>query len=120
MSEAARRTLVTVAGLACGGAVAALGALMLGEYELEVGLGTVAGAILGVAVAETVAAVGRTRGLVPAVPATLAVMGAMLWAGWIDSGQGIEPVKTGAWLGAALGGLVTWVRLAGFPGRTRR
>ena len=37
---------------------------------------------------------------------------------WISSGQGVAPVPLGAWVGAALGGLVSfgWVRWSGTRG----
>ncbi|HET7719373.1 MAG TPA: hypothetical protein VFK43_05350, partial [Acidimicrobiales bacterium] len=64
-------------------AVAALAALILGEYELSALSGLVAGALVGLAVAETAGAVGRPfpRALAPVIAAVAAA--SMVWAGWI-------------------------------------
>jgi hypothetical protein len=104
--------LLAAAGVGCGAAVAAFGALVLGEYELGLGLGPLAGLLLGLAVAETVLAVGRSRHPAVAVLAAGSAASGMVWAGWIDASAGIEPVKAGAWVGAVLGGGAAWARIA--------
>jgi hypothetical protein len=39
--------------------------------------------------------------------------GALLWAGWISAGEGLEPISGGAWLAALLGALAASVRVVG-------
>lgn len=94
-----------------GALVATLGALFLGEYEFDETLPIVAGPLLGLVIAEIVVSIGRHRSWTMA--AILAVMSAvaLLLAGHLDA-NGVEPVKTGAYLSAALAGLAAAVRTA--------
>jgi peptidoglycan/LPS O-acetylase OafA/YrhL len=101
-----KRTLPVLAGAA----VAAFGALIVGEYELEGVLPVLAGLILGLLVSEAVALGGQWRGWVPAGVAAVLAAAGILWGGWIDSGHGIEPYPPLAWLGAAVAALVAVVR----------
>jgi hypothetical protein len=99
-------------------AAAAFGALVLGEYEL-VGLTPyVSGVLYGLAVAEVALTIGRDGGRLPAALCGVLTAGGMAWGAWISSGQGVAPVPLGAWVGAALGGLVSfgWVRWSGTRG----
>src|SRR3546814_15964151 len=67
--------------------VAALGALILGEYEFDGALPFMAGPLFGVVVGELVVGVGRSRHLlIAALTATLAAHG-IARAGWIDAGE---------------------------------
>lgn len=109
-SAAARVLLAAVAGAA----VAALGALILGEYEFVGFMPFVAGPLFGLAVAEAVTWTGGERGTVPgAVAGILAALG-LLWAGWIDSGEGIDPFPVLAWPAAALGAITAGWRAGAF------
>ena len=94
-------------------AVAALAALILGEYELSVVTAIVAGALVGLAVAETAAAVGKPfpRSLVPVVAALGAA--SMVWAGWITVRHRDESIPVAAWLGALAAASAVGLRLAG-------
>jgi hypothetical protein len=105
-----RLTLSVVAGAV----VAALSALIVGEYPFQGALALVSGAVMGLVVAEVMAAVGRRRHLVVAVPGALFAAGSVLWAAWIASGQGLEPYPPEAWVAAALG-----LGVAGFRLRPR-
>lgn len=101
-----RRILPVLAGAA----VAALGALIAGEYEFGGAVPFVAGALLGLVVSEAVALGGQWRGWVPAVLAAVLAAAAVVWGGWIDSAQGVEPYPVLAWVGAAVAAVVALVR----------
>ncbi len=96
--------------LVVGAAVAALGALILGEYEFDWLLTGLGGPLVGVVIAEVVTAVGGRRGWVPAVAAAGFAAGALAWAAWITSGQGLEPYPPLAWLamGLAAAAALVW------------
>jgi hypothetical protein len=100
-------------GLVLAAAAAALGALILGEYEFTGSLPWVAGPLFGLVVGEVVVGVGRTRHLVAAVLAAAFAFGGVAWAGWIDSTQGVEPVKRLVWVSAALAGAAALLRTGG-------
>ena len=99
--------------MAVAAAVAALAALILGEYELSVVTGAVAGVLVGLAVAETAAAVGRPfpPTLAPVVAALAAA--AMVWAGWITVRHRDESIPSEAWVGAAAAAVTAVLRLRG-------
>lgn len=101
-----KRTLPVLAGAA----VAAFGALIVGEYEFRGIIPILAGLVLGLLVSEAVALGGQWRGWVPAGLAGLLAAGGIVWGGWIDSGQGLEPYPLLAWLGAAVAALTAVVR----------
>lgn len=109
--------LRTVLGLGCAAVVAALGALILGEYEFEGTLPLVAGPLFGLVVGEVVVGVGRSRGYWVALVAGTIAFAGIGWAGWIDSSQGVEPVKDMVWLAAALAAAVAAVRTMGLFAR---
>jgi hypothetical protein len=101
-------------------ASAALGALILGEYEFTGSLPWVAGPLFGLVIGEVVAGVGRTRHLLAAVLAAALSFGGIAWAGWIDSTQGVEPVKRLVWVSAALAAVAALVRVGGLRRPTPR
>jgi len=108
-----------VVGVVCGAVVAALGALILGEYEFTGALPSVAGVLFGLVVGEVVVSVGRARTWpAAAVSAALSFAG-IAWAGWIDSSHGLEPVKGLVWVAAPLAALAALVRVAPLRGRGR-
>ena len=84
-----------------GATVAALGALVAGEYELRGVVALAAGAAIGLAVAEAVVLVGGAGGGLAAPSAAALGAAGTVWAGWIDSGRGLEPYPAWAWAGAA-------------------
>ena len=109
-------------GLVLAAAAAALGALILGEYEFTGSLPWVAGPLFGLVVGEVAVGVGRSRHVGVAVVVAAFAFGGIAWAGWIDSTQGLEPVKRLVWVSAALAGATALVRTAGLrrrpePGR---
>lgn len=96
-----------------GAAAAALGALILGEYEFTGSLPWVAGPLFGLVVGEVVVGAGRSRHLLVAAAAAAVSFGGIAWAGWIDSSQGLEPVKSAVWVSAALAAVCALARTAG-------
>jgi len=106
-------------GLLCGGAVAALGALMLGEYEFTGTLPFLAGPLFGLVIGEVVVGVGRARGVVVGWVSAALAFGGVAWAGWIDSTQGLAPVKGLAWVSAGLAAAVALLRTTARPPRSR-
>jgi len=102
-----------------GAAVAALGAIVLGEYEFTGFMPWAAGPLFGAAVAEALTWAGGERGTVPGlVSAVLAVAG-LVWAGWIDSGEGIDPMPALVWPAAGLAGLTAAWRAGALRGLLR-
>lgn len=97
-------------GLICGTAAALLGALILGEYEFTGMLPFVAGPLFGLAVSEIVVSVGRSRSLLVAAPTAAVAFAGVMWAGWIDSSEGVEPIKALAWVAAVLAFLAALAR----------
>jgi len=104
-------------GLVLGAAVAALGALILGEYEFTGTLPWIAGPLFGLAIGEVIVGVGRVRHrAIAGLAASLSFAG-IAWAGWIDSTQGVEPVKGLVWVSAVLAAAAAYLRVAGLPAR---
>lgn len=106
--------------VAAGAAVAAFGALIVGEYEFDGLLPLLAGLVLGLLVSEAVALGGQWRGWVPAAVSALLAAAGILWGGWIDSGEGLEAYPALAWAGAAIAAVVAVVRARPRPTPRRR
>ena len=102
----------TIVGVLCGAVVAVLGAKILGEYEFRGTLPYVAGPLFGLMVGEAVVAAGRTRTIIVAGVASLLSLGGITWAGWISSGDGLEPLPTLVWVAAALASITAFLRTA--------
>jgi hypothetical protein len=107
-------------GLVLGAAVAALGALILGEYEFTGTLPWVAGVLFGLVIGEVVVSVGRSHHVGVAVGSAALSFAGIAWAGWIDSTEGVEPVKALAWVSAVLAAGTAFVRVAGLRALRRR
>lgn len=105
--------------MVCGAGAAALGALILGEYEFTGSLPFVAGPLFGLVVSEVIVGVGRTRSIFAALAAAALSFGGIAWAGWIDSSEGVEPVKGLVWVAAALAAATALLRAVDL-GRIRR
>ena len=105
------RLLRAVLGLAGGAATAALGALILGEYEFTGSLPWLAGPLFGYLVAEVVVGVGKDRSWTLAVVTAALAFGGVAWAGWIDSSEGVEPVKSLVWVAAGLAAVTALLRV---------
>ena len=110
-----------VAGAAAA-AVAATGAVVLGEYAFG-GLAVVlAGVLLGLFAAGAALAVAREGdGALAAAVGAVTALG-LVWAAWIGSGHRLGTVGVGGWLSVTLGGVAATLRTLRWrtPGRTRR
>jgi hypothetical protein len=109
-----------VFGVLCGVAAAAIGALILGEYEFSGYLPFVAGPLFGLVIGEIVVGIGRARSLPVAGVSAAAAFAGIVWAGWIDSSDGLEPVKPLVWVAAALAAAAALLRIVGLASRTPR
>ena len=108
--------------MVAGGLFAALGALILGEYELTGLTPVVAGVLFGLIIAEVMTVAGRSSHLVMAVLAAGLSAAGMVWAAWISSGRDWDYVPGGAWVGVVLSALAAaaWIKSPGKRGsRTR-
>jgi len=101
-------------------AAAALGAVILGEYELAGARALFAGVFFGVAVAEVITSVARTvDGDVRLLAAAALVTEAgLVWATWISTGHQLDLATDTAWAGIVVGSLAAplWLRSAGRRG----
>jgi hypothetical protein len=99
-----------------GAAVAAVGALLLGEYVFT-GVPIFGGALLlGLFVGEAVVSVGGRRGTPSgAISAILAAAG-LTWGAWISSGHVLGELPGQGWVVVVLGTIAAAV-MGGWPGR---
>ena len=101
-------------------AVAALGAVILGEYELAGARPILAGLLFGITVAEVLATIARPAASDPELWAASALIteGGLVWATWISTGRALELAAGTAWLGIAVGIVAAplWLRSAGRRG----
>ena len=101
--------------------VCVLGALILGEYEFSGATPYAAGVLFGFVVSEFVVEIGKVRSVVVAVATAALVAGALAWAAWISSGEGLRPFPRPAWAAMAVGALAAgsrtgrWRRSSGDP-----
>jgi hypothetical protein len=102
----------TLLGLLCGAVVAALGALILGEYEFSGTLPWFAGPLFGFVVGEAVVTAGRTRSMVVGAVTAMLSLAGITWAAYISSGDGLSPIPTLAWVAAGLAAVAAFLRTA--------
>ncbi len=93
----------TALGALAGAAVAALGAVILGEYPFSGVVVLGAGALFGLFVAEAVVAAGGARGRRPAVVSAVLALVGLLWAAWIAENHDLGAVELEGWVAVALG-----------------
>ncbi len=99
-----------VLAVAVGAAVAALGAVVLGEYAFA-GVAVVAsGVLLGLFVAEAALAVARSSSRLLALALAAVTAGGMGWAAWISTGERLGDVGPAGWLGVTLGAVSAALR----------
>ena len=104
-----------VFAVAAGAAVAALGAVILGEYPFS-GLVVVgAGVLLGLFVAEAVVAAGGARGRGPAAASAVLALAGLVWAAWIAENHDLGGVDPEGWLAVASGGAAAALRAKTLP-----
>jgi hypothetical protein len=110
-----------VLAVAVGALASALGALILGEYQLEGATAIVAGLLFGLILAELVTTVARSRDAAMAGASAALAVGGMVWGAWLSTGpdEDWSFVPDLAWVGVALAGAAAllWVRN---PGRSAR
>lgn len=90
--------LRAVTGLLVGAIAAAIGAILLGEYTFSPLVALGVGLVFGMALAEVVVGVGGRRSLAMAVVTAALAAAGLLWAGWIASGEGLEPLPASTWV----------------------
>ena len=102
--------------------VAALGAVILGEYELAGARPILAGLLFGITIAEVLATLARPWAREPELWAAAALIteAGLVWAAWISTGRELDQADPTAWLGIAVGLLAApiWLRSAGRRGAT--
>jgi len=104
-----------VLGVVVGVLLCVLGALILGEYEFSGVTPIGAGILFGLVISEVVIEIGGTRHPLLGVLTAAMVAGALAWAAYVSSGEGLRPFPTEAWLAMALGGVTAGWR----TGRSR-
>ncbi|MBW3614133.1 MAG: hypothetical protein KY439_02340 [Actinobacteria bacterium] len=107
-----------VAAVLAGVVVAAVGAVILGEYPLVGFTPLLAGPFLGVAVGEATATVGRHTDRFLLIAVALVAQAALVWATWISTGHRLDTASPAAWAGVVLGSLAAplWLKSAGRRG----
>lgn len=110
--------------MAAGAATAAVGAVILGEYELEGATPVVAGVLFGLVLSEVVTAVSRHRDATAVATSVVLAVGGMAWGAWLSTGpdEDWSFVPGMAWVGVALAAAaaVLWVRTPGLRGAGTR
>jgi hypothetical protein len=102
--------------LAAAAVASVIGALILGEYEFTGATPIGAGVLFGLVISEIVISVGATRGPIVGVITAAMVAGALAWAGWVSSGEGLRAFPSGAWIAMVVGALAAGAR-TGVPRR---
>lgn len=111
-----RQLLAAAAALAA----SALGALILGEYELNGTTPFVAGALFGLVVAELVLAIAKPPGAAAFAAGVVAPALGMVWAAFISSGEDWAYVPDVAWVGVVLAPVAAALWLRSGRRRTQR
>jgi len=100
--------------IAAGALVAALGAVVLGEYDLRGTTAVIGFPLYGVAVAEVALAIGKTLGLASQVAIAASVAAGLSGALWISFGHFrngfVPPTLSWVMLAAAAAAAVAWSR----------
>jgi hypothetical protein len=102
-----------VLGIVCAALACALGALILGEYEFSGATPIGAGVLFGLVISEIVIEVGGKRAPVIGVVTAAMVAGALAWAAWVSSGEGLRPFPNGAWVAMVVGAAAAGFRTLG-------
>lgn len=92
-----------ILALVAAAAVAALGAIVLGEYSFAGPAVIGSGVLLGLFVAEVLVSVNRGGNRPAAVAAGLLTAAGLVWAAWIATGHRVDEVRWDGWLAVALG-----------------
>jgi hypothetical protein len=100
----------TVLAVLAGAAVAALGALILGEYPFTGLIIVGAAVILGLFVAEANLAVSRQPGPAGAGACGVLTGCGLIWAAWISTGHELAQLATVGWVAVAAGAATAAIR----------
>jgi ABC-type cobalamin transport system permease subunit len=106
-----------ILGLVTGALVCVIGALILGEYEFNGVTPVASGILFGLVISEIVLEVGARRHPVIGVLSAAMVAGALAWAGYVSSGEGLRPFPNGAWVAMACGAVAAGIRTGGWSAR---
>jgi hypothetical protein len=98
--------------------VAALAAVVLGEYELVGSRAIAAGLVFGIVVGEVLATLVRRADPYLLGAAALVAEAGLVWATWISTGRDLGEAAPVAWVGIVLGAVAAplWLRTAGRRG----
>ena len=100
-----------------GALVCAIGALILGEYEFNGVTPVGAGVLFGLVISEIVLEIGARRHPIIGLLSAAMVAGALAWAGYVSSGEGLRPFPNGAWVAMACGAVAAGSRTGGWRAR---
>jgi hypothetical protein len=98
------RTFLAVLAAAFASAVASL---IVGEYGVAGWVTLFVGVVAGLVIGEIAASVARSNAWVLALIAAFLAAGGVLWGAYLDSGRGIAPLGTEAFVAPALAAAVT-------------
>jgi hypothetical protein len=109
------RSVRVILGCAVAVLVAALGGVIMGEYELRGPMALLAGVLFGLAVAEAAITVGRSSDWVLVGVTAVAAFVGITWAASIDAGDSFGRIAGLRWAGSvlALASAAWWVRSLG-------
>ncbi len=94
-----------VLAVVAGAAVAATGAVLLGEYNFSGVPIFGGGVLLGLFVGEAVVSVGARRGFQPGALSLVLAGAGLVWAAWISSGHQLSTLPTQGWFVVVVGAL---------------
>ncbi len=101
-------------GALAAGAVALVGAVVLGEFAFNGWTVLISAGVLGLATSEAAVSVARVRSSLLAVVTAAATAAALVAAGWVSTGHQLAALAPSAWLAIATGTAIAAVR-AGRP-----
>lgn len=102
--------------VAVAGVVAALGAVVLGEYEFGGASVLLSAVIMGLFVSEVVVSVSRAPGVAAALASSAVAAAGLVWAAWISTAHDLDAVPGEGWVAVVAGALVAALR-AWWPAR---
>ncbi|MGH9124015.1 MAG: hypothetical protein ACRDZ8_04715 [Acidimicrobiales bacterium] len=98
------------AGIALGAVAAAFGGWILGEYPFTGIMPYITGVLFALVVTEIMLSISRRSGWDIGIAASLASIGGIGLAVWIQSTEGLIAVPVGGWVAIAIGGVVALLR----------
>lgn len=106
------------AAIVMGLIVSALGAIILGEYELVGVMPYVAAVLFALAEAELVTSIARRHDMLSAAAVVVLTGIGLAWAAWIQAARDWSYVPRTTWISVAVGAVVAavWVRSFGRRG----